>query len=103
MKQTTKQLKKENSNLIMFLVIVFLVSVLMVVVFAAELRERKEDCKLEVNQTKQECKLEVNQTYTTGYNAGVEFWNGIVIYKLQENKIPYFWNGTYNELNIRLG
>ena len=89
-RKENKKLRKENSNLIMILITVFLVSLIMIVMFTAELRKEKQDCK-----------LEVNQTYTTGYEDGAYFWNEVVIYKIQsENKVPYIWNNTYDELNI---
>ena len=42
-----------------------------------------------------------NESYALGFNQGVEQWNSAVIYQVNtEGKIPYWFNGSYFQLNI---
>ncbi len=42
-----------------------------------------------------------NNSYNAGFNEGVEQWNQQIIYQVNDKQvIPYWYNGTYYELNI---
>lgn len=47
------------------------------------------------------CETAKNDSYNAGFNLGVEQWNSAVIYNINNNgAIPYWVNGSYNELPI---
>jgi len=80
--------KKQKSNLIMWIVILFLIAVALVVALMAEIDHPR-------------CDTEKNESYALGFNEGVEQWNIVVIYTVNNhNAIPYWVNGSYFELNI---
>ena len=50
------------------------------------------------------CETAKNESYNAGFNQGRESWNKEVIYNINTNsKVPYWFNGTYYELPVRLG
>ena len=54
-----------------------------------------------VNPYINERAIAINNSYDAGYNQGLERWNSQVIYQVNnDGVIPYWFNGTYYELNI---
>ncbi len=48
-----------------------------------------------------DCEIAKNESYSAGANYGMEYWNALVIYNVNNNNvIPYWFNQTYYELNI---
>lgn len=83
-----KNLKRQNANLIMALVIVGLIAIALLVALASE--------KYNTN-----CDSQKNESYALGYVQGIVDWNNEVVNKVNTDKtIPYIYNGTYYELNI---
>ena len=47
------------------------------------------------------CETAKNESYALGFNQGIEYWNTMVIYQVNNDGIiPYWFNGTYYELPI---
>ena len=47
------------------------------------------------------CETAKNESYSGGFNQGVNYWNNIVVYNVNNNDvIPYWFNGSYYELPI---
>ena len=47
------------------------------------------------------CEQAKNDSYASGFNQGLEQWNSAVVSNVNtKGAIPYWYNGTYYELNI---
>jgi len=47
------------------------------------------------------CETAKNDSYAAGFNQGIEYWNTIVMYNVNNNgKISYWFNNSYYELPI---
>lgn len=47
------------------------------------------------------CEPAKNESYSGGFNQGVNYWNTIVMYNVNNNNvIPYWFNKSYFELPI---
>ena len=58
-------------------------------------------CGYIITQSVDFCETAKNDSYNAGFNQGIEYWNTMVIYNVNNNGvIPYWFNGSFYELSI---
>jgi hypothetical protein len=77
---------KEKKKLVVALVIMSMIAMIMLGYIISE---------------QQDCEVEKNESSATGFNDGMEYWNTVVVYNVNNNRVvPYWFNQSYYELNI---